>query len=93
MKAAEVVVELYRREAFGKKKKIILAGQTVLRSDMFLHSLRSVRLPFRLNIGLVEVPSLQTSNSFVEWFVKAKLDLSKRRDPYAQTKINVWFSY
>ena len=86
-----VVVELIRREKFGDLKGYISVDKFNFRGDLTLSSEQRAQVPFQLNVGQVEVPSLKLEHSSVVWLVKSTLDVWMCADPSVSQEINVWF--
>ena len=89
--AAEVRVELVRSEKFGNEAQDHVVDKAVFDQDAMLQSGQTHEWRFSLDIGEVDVPSLETEKSSVTWLVKGILDRRMRRDLRVEREIAVDF--
>lgn len=87
--AEEIRVALVRSEKFGNEEKNITVDEVTFERDVTLRSGRTREWRFRLDVGQVEVPSLNTDNSSVRWLVKGWLTRSMRRDLRIEQEIRI----
>ena len=78
--ATEVRVELVREEKFGNDAQEHIVDSVTLETDVSLSAESSKEWRFDLNVGPVDVPSLQTEKSYVRWQVKGILARAMRPD-------------
>ena len=87
--ASEVSVELVRIEKFGNDEKQHSVDKVSLERDVSLQSHRTREWRFRLNVGQVGVPSLNTEKSSVRWLVKGALAIRMWPDIRVEQQISV----
>ena len=89
--ASEVRVELVRVERLGNESQDHTVDTVTLEQDETLGSGETREWDFRLDVGRVTVPSLETEKSSVKWLVKGILDRRMRRDLRVEQEIRVDF--
>ena len=89
--ASEVRVELVRVEKLGNESQDHIVDVVTLEQDETLRSGETREWDFKLDVGHVAVPSLETEKSSVRWLVKGILDRRMRRDLRVEQEINVDF--
>ena len=89
--ASEVRVELVRVEKLGNESQDHTVDVVTLEQDETLRSGETREWDFRLDVGHVTVPSLETEKSSVRWLVKGILDRRMRRDLRVEQDISVVF--
>ncbi len=87
--AEEVRVALVRSEKFGNVEENQTVDQVTFERDASLRSGQLREWRFRLDVGQVGVPSLETEKSSVQWLVKAWLTRNMRRDLRIEQEIRV----
>lgn len=87
--AEEVRVALVRSEKFGNVQKNQTVDQMTFERDASLRSGQLREWRFKLDVGQVDVPSLETEKSSVRWLVKAWLTRNMRRDLRIEQEIRV----
>ena len=88
---AGVRVELVRSEKFGNEAQDHVVDKADFDPDSTLESGQAREWRFSLDVGEVEVPSLETEKSSVAWLVKGILDRKMRRDLRVEREIGVDF--
>ena len=89
--ASEVRIELVRVEKFGNEGQDHVADKAVFERDVTLQSGDSHEWRFDLDVGQVNVPSLEAEKSSVTWLVKGILDRRMRRDLRVEQGIAIAF--
>ena len=91
VEVAGVRVELVRSEKFGNEAQDHVVDKADFDRDATLQSGQAREWRFSLDVGQVDVPSLETDNSSVTWLVKGILDRKMRRDLRVEREIIVAF--
>ena len=89
--ASEVRVELVRVEKLGNESQDHTVDVVTLEQDESLRTGETREWDFKLDVGHVSVPSLETEKSSVRWLVKGILDRRMRRDLRVEQEISVDF--
>ena len=87
--AEEVRVALVRSEKFGNEQKNRTVDEVTFEREVSLRSGQLREWRFKLDVGQVDVPSLNTEKSSVRWLVKAWLTRNMRRDLRIEQEIRV----
>lgn len=91
LEVAGVRVELVRSEKFGNEAQDHVVDKADFDHDSKLQSGQTREWRFSLDVGEVDLPSLETENSSVNWLVKGILDRRMRRDLRVEREISVAF--
>ena len=87
--AEEIRVALVRAEKFGNEGKNKTVDEVTFERDVSLRPGHMREWRFKLDVGQVDVPSLETEKSSVRWLVKAWLTRNMRRDLRIEQEITV----
>jgi len=87
--AEEVRVALVRSENFGNEQKNRTVDEVTFEREVSLRPGHVREWRFKLDVGQVGVPSLNTEKSSVRWLVKAWLTRNMRRDLRIEQEIRV----
>ena len=87
--AEEVRVALVRSEKFGNEEKNRTVDEVTFERDVSLRSGQLREWRFKLDVGRVDVPTLNTEKSSVRWLVGAWLTRNMRRDLRIEQEIRV----
>ena len=87
--AEEVRVALVRSEKFGNEQKNRTVDEVTFEREVSLRPGHLREWRFKLDVGQVDVPSLNTEKSSVRWLVKAWLTRNMRRDLRIEQEIRV----
>lgn len=87
---SRVVVVFGGHEQFGDESVPVDIGESILAQKETLQSGQTYEWPFKLYVGKVDVPSMITRKTVVEYAVIAKLDRTLRRDPSVSQTVTLF---